>query len=318
VFRGFANLWTIVGLARDLPRDKPVPLRVAGERLVLFRDVAGHACALVDRCPHRGVALSLGQVRGGIIECPFHGWRFGGDGANCHVPWNPDARRDRLGATALPLREMAGLLWLFTGFDPAEEPQPPDSVLQPDAVLCAQSALWNTHWTRAMENMLDSPHLPFVHRASIGRFVAKHVGGWMDVSWTPTAYGARIENAMEGRARGARLDYRSPNAMELFIDPAGRLFRMLAICLPVDDAHTLLTIVTVRNFARWRAFDGYFRRSNRKIADEDKAITESSCPAEVPPPGVEKSVRTDAPTLAFRKLYFERFKNSSAELPQRT
>jgi len=32
----------------------------------------------------------------------------------------------------------------------------------------------------------------------------------------------------------------------------------------------------------------------------------------VPPPGSEKSVRTDAPTLAFRKLYFERLKGSGA------
>jgi phenylpropionate dioxygenase-like ring-hydroxylating dioxygenase large terminal subunit len=312
MFRGFANLWTIVGLARDLPRNKPLPLRVAGERVVLFRDAAGFPCALVDRCPHRGVALSLGQVREGIIECPFHGWRFDGSGANCHVPWNPDARRDRLGATALPLRERAGLLWLYTGFAPAEEPQPSESLLRPGVVLCGQSALWNTHWTRAMENMLDSPHLPFVHKGTIGRFVAPHVGGRMDVSWTGTPYGARIENAIEGRERGARLDYRSPNVMELFIDPAGRLFRMLAICLPVDDDHTLLTIVTARNFARWRGFDGYFRRSNRKIAEEDRAITESSCPPEVPPPGVEKSVRTDAPTLAFRKLYWDKFRQSDA------
>ncbi|MGZ3247369.1 MAG: Rieske 2Fe-2S domain-containing protein [Croceibacterium sp.] len=312
MFRGFANLWTIVGLARDLPRDKPLPLRVAGERVVLFRDAAGKACALIDRCPHRGVALSLGQVRDGIIECPFHGWRFDGTGANCHVPWNPDAKRDILGASALPLRETAGLLWLYTGFEPADEPQPSESLLQPGVVLCAQSSLWNTHWTRAMENMLDSPHLPFVHKATIGRFVAGHVGGRMDMSWTETPYGAKVENVIEGRERGARLDYRSPNAMELFIDFGGRLFRMLAICLPVDDTHTLLTIVTLRNFARWRGFDAYFLRSNRKIAIEDKAILETSDPIAVPPAGQEKSVRTDAPTLAFRKLYFEKFKESDA------
>jgi hypothetical protein len=121
---------------------------------------------------------------------------------------------------------------------------------------------------------------------------------------------------MEGRQRGARLDYRSPNAMELFIDFGGRLFRLMAVCLPVDDSHTQLTIITIRNFARWRGLDGYFLRSNRKIADEDKAILESSDPVEVPRAAQEKSVRTDAPTLAFRKLYFDRFKDSSAEPPR--
>ncbi|MER5617797.1 Rieske (2Fe-2S) protein [Streptomyces sp. NPDC002215] len=27
-------------------------------------------------CPHRGVALRLGQVRDGALECPYHGWLF--------------------------------------------------------------------------------------------------------------------------------------------------------------------------------------------------------------------------------------------------
>ena len=86
----------------------------------------------------------------------------------------------------------------------------------------------------------------------------------------------------------------------------------MAVCLPVDETHPQLTITTLRNFARWRAFDGYFRRSNRKIANEDKAVLETSDPFAVPPAGQEKSVRTDAPTLAFRKLYFERFRDSDA------
>jgi hypothetical protein len=100
--------------------------------------------------------------------------------------------------------------------------------------------------------------------------------------------------------------------MELFIDFGGRLFRLMAICLPVDATHTQLTIVTIRNFARWSGFDWYFRRSNQRIANEDQAILETSFPVEVPSAAMEKSVRTDRPTLAFRRLYLERFKDSRA------
>ena len=67
--------------------------------------------------------------------------------------------------------------------------------------------------------------------------------------------------------------------------------------------------------ARSALLNPIFRRSNRKIALEDQAILETSWPSEVPPAAQEKSVRTDKPTLAFRKLYFERIKGSSARPP---
>ena len=124
MFENFANVWTPVGLSGDLKPGKPLAMRIAGERVVLFRDVGSQPGALIDRCPHRGVALSLGKVVNGEIECPFHGWRFDRSGANCRVPWNPDAKRDRLGGVALPVREIAGLLWLYTGVEPSAEPEP--------------------------------------------------------------------------------------------------------------------------------------------------------------------------------------------------
>jgi len=315
MFDGFANLWTIVGLGRDVAPGAMLPLRVAGERVVLFRNADGTIAALIDRCPHRGVALSLGKLRDGIVECPFHGWRFDGTGRACHIPWNPDAKTANLGAIALPVYELDGLVWLYTGFEPADGPQPIETLKHEKIVLCGQSVTWKVHWTRAMENMLDSPHLPFVHKRTIGRFLAPYLDQRMDVRWTPRSYGAEI-NAQIGPDRPpSRLDYRFPNAMELFIDPPGRLMRLIAVCLPEDDETTRLTIYTARSFARSRFLDPVFRWSNGRIAREDKAVLETSRPSEVPPAAQEKSVRTDAPTLAFRKIYFEQLKGSRAAPP---
>src|SRR5664279_3131 len=175
LFDDFANVWTIAGLARDI-RKKPVQFRVAGQRIVLFRGSDGKLGALLDRCPHRGVALSLGKVEGGNLVCPFHGWRFTVEGKNCHVPWSPNAKREQLGAIAIPVREVKGLIWLYTGFDTAGEPTPPDTLDAPGVVVSAQSMLWSVHWTRVMENMLDKPHLAFVHRKTIGRGLRMLVG----------------------------------------------------------------------------------------------------------------------------------------------
>lgn len=316
MFDDFANLWTIIGMGRDVAPGKLVPFRVAGQRIVLFRDAAGTLAALIDRCPHRGVALSLGTLTDGVVQCPFHGWRFDAAGKACHIPWNPDAKTANLGATALPVRELQGFIWLYTGFAPANEPQPSETLLRDDVVACGQGVTWRIHWTRAMENMLDSPHLPFVHGRSMGRFLAPFVAGRMDLTWNPRDYGAEINGQVDADRRPSRLDFRYPNAMELFIDPPGRIMRLMAVCVPEDSETTRLSIYTIRSFARWRLLDPLFRWTNRKIALEDQHVLETSLPAEVPPAADEKSVRTDGPTLAFRKIYFERIKGSRATPPR--
>ncbi|WP_036284511.1 aromatic ring-hydroxylating dioxygenase subunit alpha [Methylocystis sp. ATCC 49242] len=317
MFSSFANVWTIVGLARDLKPGRPLPMRVAGERIVFFRDASGNAAALLDRCPHRGVALSLGRVDRGVIECPFHGWRFDGSGANCGAPFNPDAKRENLGAISLPARESGGLLWLYTGFSPEDEPALSDTFAAPGLALCAQSVLWRAHWTRVMENMLDMPHLPFVHRRTIGAGLRELVEKRMDVYWEDRPYGARVTNAVDSVPRPGALEYRFPNVMELFIDPPGKLFRLMVACVPEDEETTRLILLTMRDFARSPLLHPVFRWMNRRIANEDQTIVESSLPHEVPPPAEEASVRTDAPTLAFRRIYRQRLLGSAATPPPR-
>jgi phenylpropionate dioxygenase-like ring-hydroxylating dioxygenase large terminal subunit len=318
MFANFANVWTFVALSGDLRPGAPLPLRIAGERVVLFRDPAGTAAALIDRCPHRGVALSLGRVAGGEIECPFHGWRFDGTGRNCGVPWNPDAKLETLSAIALPVREIAGLVWLHTGFAPPTEPDVSESFTAPKVVLCAQSVVWRAHWTRVMENMLDMPHLPYVHRRTIGKELSRLVeGARMDMLLQERPYGLHISNEINGETRPGSLDYRFPNVMELCIDPPGKLLRLMVACIPEDDRTTRLLLLTLRDFARSPLLHPVFRLMNGRIATEDRRIVESSLPGEVPPPGEEASVRTDAPTLAFRRIYRQRLRGSEAHPPAR-
>ncbi len=51
---------------------------------------------------------------------------------------------------------------------------------------------------------------------------------------------------------------------------------------------------------------------NGRIADEDRAVVESSGAAEAPAPGSEPSVRTDRATLQFRKYYYDVLRGSVA------
>lgn len=312
--RGFARVWTAATLARRLRAGRPLSVEVGGERLVFFRDAGGVAGALIDRCPHRGVRLSLGKVSGGCLECPFHAWRFATDGTNVEVPLNPDARRDRLGATALPVRELGGLLWVYTAplrelTAPPPEPTLPDALTAPGLARTYLEVTWRAHWTRAMENMLDSPHVPYVHARTIGRFVRPLLkpGSRMDITWEPTAHGGLTTSTIDGGGKedAGQLQFYKPNMMVLIIPIPRQTFRMHALCVPAGRDTVRMIVVGARSFARLPLLNPFFNYANLRIVREDQAVVESSEPAIVPPPSQELSVRTDRATLAFRKYYLD-------------
>jgi len=318
MFEGFSRVWTPVTASKRLG-GRPLAVQVAAEKLVLFRDRDGRPRAMLDRCPHRGVALSLGKrTADGCLECPFHAWRFDGHGRVCDVPLNPDARRERLFATPVPAREAGGLLWVYTapGREAPQEPVVPDALSDPSLARTYLELEWKAHWTRVMENMLDSPHVPFLHRKTIGRFVRPylHAGSRMDVELQEQPHGFRTRGVIDGDTSRevGHLDFYRPNIMALHIPIPGRTFRMHAICVPLTNETTRLIVIGTRDFLRLPLLNPLFNASNRRIAMEDKAVVESSQPPEVPPPAAELSVRTDRATLHFRKYYFETLKGSSA------
>src|SRR5688572_8251064 len=79
---GLREYWYPALPARAVGWRKPVGLRMLGEDLVFFRDTAGEVQALLDVCPHRGVALSEGDCFWkGTVSCPYHGATYDGTGA---------------------------------------------------------------------------------------------------------------------------------------------------------------------------------------------------------------------------------------------
>ena len=62
-----------------------------GEKLVAWRDSGGKVTVMHDLCPHRGVALSAGEVHGDYIWCPFHGFEYDASGRCTVIPANGKA-----------------------------------------------------------------------------------------------------------------------------------------------------------------------------------------------------------------------------------
>jgi phenylpropionate dioxygenase-like ring-hydroxylating dioxygenase large terminal subunit len=163
--------WFIAATSREL-RRKALATTLFGTPIVLFRDHGGKAGALVDRCPHRNVPLSLGRVaEDGTLRCAYHGWRFDTEGACTFIPsltTESDAKARR--AHALPTIEQQGYVWVYSTPSQGLE-EPPDTVPHRFAyldkkgystvaqVVEAEGTLYST-----IENALDVPHTAFLHR----------------------------------------------------------------------------------------------------------------------------------------------------------
>lgn len=156
-----ARGWHPVAGLSELPARRPLAATLMGQRLAVFR-AGGDVAILRDRCPHRGVPLSAGRVEGAALACPYHGWRFGADGACVAVPGSETC--PAISAAALPVRVEAGLVWTSLAEVPAPFPALPPAMHDP-----ALDRFW---WLLkpspagvldALENHLDPAHPHFLH-----------------------------------------------------------------------------------------------------------------------------------------------------------
>ena len=86
-FPASPNGWFSVGAAADLAPGDVRPLTYLERELVLFRGDDGIARVFDAYCPHLGAHLGVGgRVCGDGLTCPFHGWRFDGEGRLVHRP----------------------------------------------------------------------------------------------------------------------------------------------------------------------------------------------------------------------------------------
>jgi nitrite reductase/ring-hydroxylating ferredoxin subunit len=158
--------WYVVLRAKDL-RRKPLAIRRLGEDLVLYRTASGTPTCVIDRCPHRGVALSLGRVVGDELECGYHGFRFRTDGSCSSMPCDGRGARipKAMRATTFPIREAHGLLWVWWGTPRAELPGIPWISDLPTRLDCAADLAveWPVPSYRAIQANLDPHHAAFLH-----------------------------------------------------------------------------------------------------------------------------------------------------------
>lgn len=151
--------------------DKPLPVRLLGEDLVLFRDLSGDLGLVHRHCAHRGMSLEYGIIAQHGIRCAYHGWMFAPDGRILETPGEPPASvlKERICQGAYPVVEMQGLIFAYMGPIEAKPPFPHLDVMDMPG---NEMLPWQIHspcnWLQVSENSMDPYHTPFLHTRMSG------------------------------------------------------------------------------------------------------------------------------------------------------
>jgi phenylpropionate dioxygenase-like ring-hydroxylating dioxygenase large terminal subunit len=176
--QGFlGDIWYFAALSSELKRGEMRRYELLGEPVLLGRSNSGQLFALRDICPHRAAPLSAGRFHkeasgAETVECPYHGWRFGKDGACAAIPsLVADQAMDvsRIRVRRYPIAESQGLIFVWVASDPRslEEPTEPPPVF-PGVVGGAPKLVdrmeFEAHIDHAVVGLMDPAHGPYVHQ----------------------------------------------------------------------------------------------------------------------------------------------------------
>ena len=157
------NYWYAVEEVRRIKPGTVVEVVFWKQSIALFRGGDGAFQAVENRCAHRQLKLSIGDVKGCRLVCAYHGWEYGGEGRLPGVPYGTDGRgMPRLAIRTYPVKVRYGLVWIYPG-DPelAEESRIPaiPELEGPGRWTCVPLRFtWSAHHSMVIENVCDLTH----------------------------------------------------------------------------------------------------------------------------------------------------------------
>lgn len=141
---------------------------VAVEReLVVFRDESGAAHVVAAHCPHMGAHLGGGSVAGETIQCPYHGWRYDGEGTCVAIPYSDGRIPSRARVRSYPVHEQDGLVlfWYHAAGAPPGYRVP--SIEEVDDPAWSEAHEYRAEMVASLqdmaENNVDYRHFFYVH-----------------------------------------------------------------------------------------------------------------------------------------------------------
>jgi phenylpropionate dioxygenase-like ring-hydroxylating dioxygenase large terminal subunit len=324
------NVWYVAAEAADVTRDLR-RIRVLGEDICIYRTERGDPVALEDACPHRKLPLSMGRVKGDMVECGYHGLTFDRSGACQRVPGQsripPGAR-----VHAYPTLERYGLVWIWMGdpalADPGRVMAAPNYGAPGWAVSRGKPLDIACNYQLINDNLLDPSHVAWVHVTSFGNAACEDtplqvevnetgvtVSRWMFEQEVAPFYRSLVP--FEGRCdRLQHYEVRFPSHAYIvaLFTPAGeggrgrplsqRAFMMESFNLmtPVDEGHTRYYYFQLRNVRIDDAAVSHMMAEGVRAAFMEDSIVLSACQSGLANPRTPPiDLAIDAGPLRFRR-----------------
>jgi nitrite reductase/ring-hydroxylating ferredoxin subunit len=151
--------WQPAAISEELTADKPLPVQLFGEELILFRDGSGKPALIGRYCAHQGVDLIYGRVEPDGIRCMYHGWLFDACGkVIVRAGWvEGGEKRMEVGQPAYPCAETGGFILAYMG------PGEPSGVQAQERFLDLQACVEvkkNLHAENFFQGILNANERP--------------------------------------------------------------------------------------------------------------------------------------------------------------
>jgi phenylpropionate dioxygenase-like ring-hydroxylating dioxygenase large terminal subunit len=313
--------WYAILESKEVPKGKLLGVLRLGENLVLWRKNDGTVVCLKDRCSHRGVALSKGNIvcDGNEVQCPFHGLQFDNTGKCTVIPSRGEKALvpSNFNITSYPTREAYNFIWIWWGEPQENYPDLPwfEDVDDKFHYFTLKDP-WKTHYSRCIENQLDVAHLWIVHATTIGRGNRKVSDGpYVEVKknlekiWVAN----RKEN---GEISILPKDMKKPDHPGIirFLFPTiwqnkfSDKARIIIAFVPVDEDNTLLYLRFIHKITRIPVFRGiislFGRYFSKIIAHQDRRVVETQIPkkTELIMPDGDNLFPADHPIIIYRRI----------------
>jgi phenylpropionate dioxygenase-like ring-hydroxylating dioxygenase large terminal subunit len=238
----------------------PVRVKLFGERFVAYRTDDGRVGFLNEACPHRGVSLALARNEDNALRCIFHGWKFSVSGEVLEVPneaASPESFRKTVKLKHYPVREGAGLVWVWLG--EGEAPPAPNFEfmdLPPEQAYSCGLEL-ESNWLQGVEATIDSSHIAVLHQSHLAAssmdMAATRANLAVRYKFDDTAYGYRaaaLREAPSGECVARVTEFVMPYYGLIPPIWSGKnQDRTVIMAVPIDD-HNLIQWYTYYNTER--------------------------------------------------------------------